>query len=154
MLDTFYIIKVTDSHYQLRIKGTYFCISSAGSLDRILLSLSNIIKRYKTRSRLLSAIHKIEDKFILNPEVIIIKQEKLFTEQGHIFNDYVKETINEALNEVKNIGNPLAKSLGKIKLIKSKVVAEEKKTIIEDVDNVKILVNKIPKIKTMARIKI
>lgn len=119
-VDTFYISynKETDI-YQLRDKETHFTVSTATSLEFILICLDKILRRYKNETIYKKKLFSMSEKE--NNSKTLEKKKKEFKKYDKKFRGEIEERINLFLNgdESKKIGKRI-KPVIKIKEIEEK----------------------------------
>ena len=100
MYDVFYIVKVREDWYQLHVKDTHYCLGAGKSLEPLLRTVKRLVKKYRTKDRLLRGLSKLEDGGVVNDKTITIYKEYYNTLSG-FYSDLVKSTVKEALDEIK-----------------------------------------------------
>ena len=120
MYDTLYLV-AKDSNggkwYNLRIRDTHFCISCGGDLDKILNMVKVYTKRYKNADRLLRAMSKLDGGGRVSPATYTQCEEQ-YRKEGHIFNDLLHRTIEEAYKEAREeakLNSPMHKAKTRLK---------------------------------------
>lgn len=104
MFNTFYIIGRED-WYQLIVKDTHYCVACGGNLDKILASLKRLVKRHKTKERLLKDLKKMDygKGGKVSPATFEHREEE-YREKGHVYEDLVQQTVEEAFIEMRGEG--------------------------------------------------
>lgn len=100
MYELFYIIETQEGWYQLCVKGTHYVLSSGSDLDKILMTLKGLVKKYRTKERLMKALSKTEDKGQVNEKTMTV-YEDWYEELSHHYDHIVKRTVKEGLEESK-----------------------------------------------------
>lgn len=100
MYELFYIIETQGGWYQLCIKGTHYVLSSGSDLDKVLMTLKGLVKKYRTKERLMRALSKTEDKGQVNEKTMTV-YEDWYNELSHHYDHLVKRTVKEGLEESK-----------------------------------------------------
>ena len=100
MYELFYIIETQEGWYQLCVKGTHYVLSSGSDLDKILMTLKGLVKKYRTKERLMRALSKTEDKGQVNEKTMTVYQD-LYEELSHHYDHLVNRTVKEGLEEAK-----------------------------------------------------
>lgn len=100
MYELFYIIETQEGWYQLCVKGTHYVLSSGSDLDQILMTLKGLVKKYRTKERLMRALSKTEDKGQVSEKTMTVYQD-WYTELAHHYDHLVKRTVKEGLEESK-----------------------------------------------------
>lgn len=150
MLDTFYIVgkntPVSGMWYKLLLKDTHFCISCGGDLDKILQVLKTYVKRYRTRTKLLSALSKLDYNKV--SPATFAQAEKEFKSCGDYYKDLVTDTVEQALRELREedkVNSPLNKAkrrLGKGNVAKTTSPVTEEKEVVKTMTTPKTLVKR------------
>lgn len=133
MYEAFYIVRVREDWYQLHIKDTHYCLGAGNSLEPLVGTVKRLVKKYRTKERLLRALNKLEDKGKVCDSVLPIYKEYYNTLSGH-FDSLVKNTVKEALDEIKEDStfNRVKKRLRTIKLKDTDTTEPPIPTVIED----------------------
>lgn len=100
MYELFYIIETQEGWYQLCVKGTHYVLSSGSDLDKILMTLKGLVKKYRTKERLMRALSKTEDKGQVSEKTMTV-YEDWYEELSHHYDHLVKRTVKEGLEEAK-----------------------------------------------------
>lgn len=100
MYELFYIIETQEGWYQLCVKGTHYVLSSGSDLDKILMTLKGLVKKYRTKERLMRALSKTEDNGQVNEKTMTVYQD-WYTELAHHYDHLVNRTVKEGLEEAK-----------------------------------------------------
>ena len=100
MYELFYIIETQEGWYQLCVKGTHYVLSSGSDLDQILMTLKGLVKKYRTKERLMRALSKTEDKGQVNEKTMTV-YEDWYNELSHHYDHLVNRTVKEGLEEAK-----------------------------------------------------
>ena len=102
MLETFYIEKAPRAEwYYLRLQGSHFCLSSGNSLDDLLDNLYNLVKKYRSRQRLMNRLSEMS----YTPDQTVGRAEsqhgdEVFDQCIRDYGDMVKDTVKRAQREV------------------------------------------------------
>lgn len=133
MYDVFYIVKVREDWYQLHIKDTHYCLGAGKSLEPLLRTVKRLVKKYRTKDRLLRGLSKLEDGGKVSEKTIGVYIEYYNTLSG-FYSDLVKSTVKEAQDEVKEDStfNRVKKRLRTIKLQDNNTTEPPTPTVIED----------------------
>lgn len=100
MYELFYIIETQEGWYQLCVKGTHYVLSSGSDLDQILMTLKGLVRKYRTKERLMRALSKTEDKGQVSEKTMTVYQ-NWYEELSHHYDHLVKRTVKEGLEESK-----------------------------------------------------
>lgn len=100
MYELFYIIETQGGWYQLCIKGTHYVLSSGSDLDKVLMTLKGLVKKYRTKERLMKALSKTEDKGQVSEKTMTVYNDWC-EELSHHYDHLVKRTVKEGLEESK-----------------------------------------------------
>lgn len=100
MYELFYIIETQEGWYQLCVKGTHYVLSSGSDLDKILMTLKGLVRKYRTKERLMRALSKTEDKGQVSEKTMTVYQD-WYTELAHHYDHLVNRTVKEGLEEAK-----------------------------------------------------
>lgn len=106
MKDLFYIVKIGD-WYRLHIKDTHYCLGACEKVEPLLNTVKRLIRKYKTRTKILSALTRLEDKGVVNERMTEVYEEE--------YNDYnacedlLLKAINDSLEKVKS-SSPLMRT--------------------------------------------
>ena len=106
MKDLFYIVKIGD-WYRLHIKDTHYCLGACEKVEPLLNTVKRLIRKYKTRTKILSALTRLEDKGKVNE-----KMTEVYAEEYNDYNaceDILLKAINDSLEKVKS-SSPLMRS--------------------------------------------
>lgn len=118
MKDLFYIVKVRDNWYRLHIKDTHYCIGAGEELTPLLRTVSRLIKKYRTKSRILSALSRLEDKGQVNEHMREVYRQdyELLSEDC---DGILTEVVAKALDEVKD-DTPFKRTQKRLNKVRSK----------------------------------
>lgn len=121
MYNAFYIIETQEGWYQLCLKDTHYVLSSGSDLSRILMTLKDLVKRYRTKERLMRAVKKTEDRGEVSEKTKDL-YEKWFSDLSGHYDYIVKKIVKEGLNEAKEYStfNKTKKRLKACTLIEEK----------------------------------
>lgn len=101
MFDCFYIVEPQEGWYRLHMKGNHYCLGSSNNLEALENTLKRLVKKYKTKERLMRSLSLLGDKGLVNDKVKKIYAEEY--EQGHLMYDgLVKTIVSTSLGEVKS----------------------------------------------------
>lgn len=100
MQNEFYIVKCREDWWQLRLTFNKECISTSKSLDKLLISLEGILKRYSTPEELHYAWRKTDFRKMSEQEKE--RNVKLYKEKGQEYNEYIVNTIEKLNNAIIN----------------------------------------------------
>ena len=100
MYELFYIIETQEGWYQLCVKGTHYVLSSGSDLDKILMTLKGLVRKYRTKERLMRALSKTEDKGQVNEKTMTVYND-WYNELSHHYDHLVNRTVKEGLEEAK-----------------------------------------------------
>lgn len=100
MYDVFYIVEVRENWYQLHIKDTHYCLGATYDLEALKRTIKRLVKKYRTKERLMRGLSQMEDQGKVNENMTKIYTE-LYTGLHHYYDEVVKTTVKEALEEVK-----------------------------------------------------
>lgn len=121
MKDLFYIVE-KDNWFRLHIKDTHYCVSGCPTLDPLLKTVKRLIKRYKTKNKILSAFSSKEDKGRVGDKMFEVYQKEYEIYSGD-YDDILDEVVSKTMEEVKN-NTPLKRSqkmLAKLKPSSQKI---------------------------------
>lgn len=149
MTNTFYIVsteQVGGTWYNLCIKDSHYCISCGHDLDKIVLSLKNLVKRMRTKERLVKSLSRLEDHGKVSPATLQQRKDYYMTHSGD-YADLVHSAVVDAIKEsrIEDLErSPLRKTTKRLKKV-GKIKTPEK--IIEETpkDHPKFLTGK-PKV--------
>lgn len=143
MKNTFYIMKRSESTYQLRVLSNHQVYSTSSSLDTLLDNVRTIVKRYKTPLNI-SKYYTNTDYGIRRVSKDEVRMcENYINNEGKAYEDILNDTIDEVLKELQ----PKRIALGKESLKKK---PEEK----EPLDAEEVVPKKVKKIRPLKKIKI
>lgn len=100
MYEVFYIIQVREDWYRLHIKDTHYCLGATHNLSALLETVKRLVKKYRTKDRLLKALSQMEDKGHVSEKTFEVYSTQ-YEALHHYFDGLVKTTVKEALEEVK-----------------------------------------------------
>lgn len=100
MYDVFYIVEVGENWYHLHIKDTHYCLGATHDLEALKRTIKRLVKKYRTKERLMRGLAQMEDKGKVNENMTKIYAE-LYAGLHHYYDEVVKITVKEALEEVK-----------------------------------------------------
>jgi dTDP-4-dehydrorhamnose reductase len=127
MIDAFYIVETSPNWYQLRLCESHICLSAGRDFQKRLDIVKKYVKKFKTAERLAMFVdhlreenpdspvyitHNRDGKEIINNTVRQRRSE--YDEVGRAFDDIIKETVKEALQELRD-DNPVKKNKMRIK---------------------------------------
>lgn len=117
MKDLFYIVKIGD-WYRLHIKDTHYCIGGCENLSPLLNTVRRLIKKYRTKARLISALSSLEDKGLVNEKMTEVYQQdyELYSDEC---DEVLAEVIEKALTEVKE-DTPFKRAQKRLNKVRSK----------------------------------
>lgn len=93
MKDVFYIIKVREDFYQVRLKFNYECIATAFSLEEALERIKVLVERYNTLDNLIMK-WKASDMRPSKPDQISRNKEE-YEERGHEFEIEINKVFDQ-----------------------------------------------------------
>ena len=108
MKDLFYIVKINDGWYRLHIKDTHYCLGSGESVKPLISTVTRLVRKYKTKAKLFSALSRLEDKGHVNDKMTEVYEEE-YELYGDACEDLIEEAVTKALERVKN-NTPLMRS--------------------------------------------
>lgn len=100
MYEVFYIIQVREDWYRLHIKDTHYCLGATHNLSALLETVKRLVKKYRTKDRLLKALSQMEDEGHVNEKTFEVYSTQ-YEALHRYFDELVKTTVKEALEEVK-----------------------------------------------------
>lgn len=114
MQDTFYIVKHSDTCWNLRIKESHFTMSTSSSKEGILDCLYRIILKYRTKKHLTHVLSNLTYTTPLNKDQMQrrVNEEKLSIE----YREDVQEVVTRALKDVAK-DNEIVRNRSRIKIV-------------------------------------
>lgn len=100
MFEVFYLVEVREGWYRLHIKDTHYCLGATHDLSALLGTVKRLVKKYRTKDRLLKALSQMEDKGRVSEKTFEVYSTQ-YESLHHYFDGQVKSTVKEALEEVK-----------------------------------------------------
>lgn len=94
MKEAFYIIKVSEQLYQVRLTFNKECISTATSLEQALERINTLVDRYNTLENLIECWNSTDLKPSKTHE--LARNQKIYEEQGHEYKEEVEKLFTKA----------------------------------------------------------
>ena len=98
MQNTFYIVEVEDSWYNLRLVNTHHCISCGGDLSILLDTLYKYVRKYKTPERVYKAVESTEYSTV-SPATFEQREQEYRSGRSEPYEDLVYDRVAEALRD-------------------------------------------------------
>lgn len=99
MKDLFYILEVRPQWYNLRVKGTHYCIACGSDLEKIKRTIYKYVRKYKIEDRVYSALRGLEDRGQVPPTVYEQMQKDYLSGKHIVFNDLIRGVVEEAIKD-------------------------------------------------------
>lgn len=101
MFECFYIVEPQEGWYRLHLSENHYCLGSSNDLEALENTLKRLVKKYRTKERLLRGLSLLEDKGLVNTSVQKVYAHEY--EESHLMYDgLVKSIVKSVLEEVKN----------------------------------------------------
>lgn len=132
MEEVLYIIceeKAPDEYwYNLIYKPTHFCLACGHDLDKILGTISNYVKTYRTKEKFSRAISNLDRGGLVSPATYEVR-EQYYKDFGDDYSEIISEVVlvaNKERREEERLNSPLVKAKSLLK--KAGVVKKETPT--------------------------
>lgn len=101
MYECFYIVEVRSGWYQLHITDTHYCLGAGEDLEALLMTIKRLVKRYRTKEKLLKRLSEMEDGGKVNANMHKVYS-AYYSALHHYYDGVVRTTVREVIEEIKN----------------------------------------------------